>query len=250
MQQLAFPLPVKVRALVDSSAFGFDGCDLKVIARGVDGYDYACKRLTDGSHLPIAEWVGYHLWNACGLHTPEFAVLHLDNPESLDPEPAFGSRIEVAALQVDSKSPPWEAAQFFAKHKDHIQRNYPLDAFFSNYDRHGRNFIVRKNLGTGQLLSMDFSRSWLCNGLPFGDVHHMERGNSRPWWNFFKKSLSCTADDTALKKLLALPDEWLEKTLASAPNAWISQTDADNACRFWQNGRDGRALFALNWSHE
>lgn len=86
-------LPVRVLREVDST---FDGADLKRIARGEDGFDYAMKRIQEHPHLPLCEWVSYHLCRAVGIQTPDFAVL--DCGDTLPP--AFGSRIEYTK-QID-----------------------------------------------------------------------------------------------------------------------------------------------------
>jgi len=96
---------------VDSTG-RLDGVDLKRVAQCDDGYDYACKRLQDGGAIPLCEWVGHHLWRACGLLTPEFAVLHYSD----DSAPAFGSRIELLANQISSNAGVYAIGQFFREH--------------------------------------------------------------------------------------------------------------------------------------
>jgi len=227
------------------STLSFDGADLKRIARGDDGHDYACKRMQDGPAIPLCEWVGHHLWRACGLLTPECAVLHYPD----DAPPAFGSRLELLASQVVPDAVSYTIVQFFREHLPALSRCYPLDAFFANPDRHGRNFLARPSLtGHDDLLAIDWSRAWIANGQPFGSEDVMHTGHSRQWWNFFRDSMRAPVNCSALDTLLALDGDWLAAILHAAPAAWRSPFDTDSIIEFWHDKRHARADFARQWT--
>lgn len=75
MPQLSL-LPVNVVHVVPSAAVGVDGADLKWIARGDDGYEYAMKTVGESHTLPLSEWVCYALRVCEGLR-PTFECVDL-----------------------------------------------------------------------------------------------------------------------------------------------------------------------------
>ncbi len=93
-------LSVNVLHEVDSSTLGFDGADLKRIAHYDDGHDYAMKRVEDDHRLPLSEWVSYHLFKACGIPVPDYAILIRGQLP-----PAFGSRLVHGSSQIQWHSP-------------------------------------------------------------------------------------------------------------------------------------------------
>ncbi len=237
-------LEVTVLREIDSTAL-FDGADLKRVARGDDGRDYACKRMQDGPTIPISEWMGHHLWRACGLLTPDFSVLKYRDGSP----PAFGSRIELQASQVQHNPAPYTIVGFFRQHLPVISRAYPLDAFYVNPDRHGRNFLERPTLTTPELLCFDFSRAWAASGSPCGNESHMHAGNTKDWWRFFKNTMKAPANFTAVERAAALDVDWFEGTLKAAPPQWLSPIHTEKAIEFWHDSRHARAAFARAWAN-
>lgn len=227
---------------MDSTAL-FDGADLKRIARGDDGRDYACKRIEDGPAIPISEWMGYHLWRACGLLTPDFAILHYKDGSP----PAFGSRIELLASQVQKDPSIYTISGFFRPHIKSLSIAYPLDAFYVNPDRHGRNFLERPTLTAPELLCFDFSRAWATNGHPWGDRSQMDASNTKDWWKFFRNSMRISANLDALERASTLDADWFESKLMAAPAQWLSAIHTDKAIEFWHDSRSAQIAFAKAW---
>ncbi len=227
----------------DSTAL-FDGADLKRIARGDDGRDYACKRIADGPTIPISEWIGYQLWRACGMLTPDFSVLRYSDGSP----PAFGSRIELQANQVKNNPDHYSIIGFFRPHLRTVSLAFPLDAFYINPDRHGRNFLERPTLTDPELLCFDFSRAGAANSNPWGDEQSMATCNTAAWWNFFKNLMKASVDLTALQRASQLSDAWFEEQLHAAPSEWTSPIRIDEAVHFWHASRHARAEFAKQWA--
>lgn len=233
-------LDVQVLYEVDS---GYDGKDLKKLARGDDGFDYAIKRLIDGPFIPISEWVGYHLWQECGLLVPEFAALHYADGQP----PAFGSRIQLTATQIKKDPDKLTIAGFFRPHTQVLSLTYPLDAFFPNRDRHGRNFMERPTLTNQSLLSIDYSQAWLCTGLPTGDTGTLTASQTAAWWKHFKHRMGVPFNWAALEKAVNLPDDWIINVLNRAPGAWLKGVDMASVEAFWKNDRTARMQLAKDW---
>lgn len=235
-------LPVTVTQIVPSSTYGLDGVDLKWIARGDDNFEYAMKTMADHPFLPITEWVCYSLWGACGMAVPECAVLEVPGQP-----PAFGSRIVVGAYQVPKTADLFTIAARFRPHLGELAKLYPLDAFLPNPDRHARNVLMRPQLGGEVLVSIDFSRAWLVNGVPFGDMNSLAGSNTETWWRFFKNRMSVIPDHSPLDKISALPDDWMRTTLSEAPAEWLSGVDLDAISEFWKTSRADRVRDAKMW---
>jgi len=242
MAQLSL-LPVNVTAIVPSVSVGLDGKDLKWVARGDDGNDYAMKTVADSETLPLSEWVCYSMWGECGLPVPDCAVL----VRRSDP-PAFGSRIELQSYQLP-KGPAsfYTIAQYFRPHLADLGRLYPADAFLPNNDRHGRNVIFRQQLTGTTMVSIDFSRAWLQSGQPFGDMNSLTGSHTAKWWHHFRDLMNVKADHDALDKILALPDDWMLKTISQAPAEWSANINLTAVDDFWRNQRQARATSAKMW---
>lgn len=233
-------LDVHVLYEVDSA---YDGKDLKKLARGDDGFDYAIKRLVDGPFIPISEWVGYHLWQACGLLVPEFAALHYTDGQP----PAFGSRIQLTATQIKKDPDKLTIAGFFRPHIPVLALTYPLDAFLPNKDRHGRNFLERPTLTNPNLLSIDYSQAWLCTGLAVGNMSALNASQTASWWMHFKHKMGVPFDWDALEKAANLPNDWIIKVINRAPTAWLQGVDLASIEAFWKNDRATRVQLAKDW---
>lgn len=242
MSQLSL-LPVKVTAVVPSSQVGLDGADLKWVARGDDGHDYAMKTIEDSETLPLSEWVCYALWAECGLPVPDCAALAQQGKA-----PAFGSRIELRSSQLPKgNAAHYTVVQYFGAHRADVAKLYPADAFLPNVDRHGRNVLFRQQLTGTVMVCIDFSRAWLQTGKPFGDMTNLAGSNTQAWWQFFRDQMSVAPDHSSLDKILALPDEWMLETIGRAPPEWSSSVNLTAVDDFWRQSRQARGADAKMW---
>ncbi len=232
---------VSVLNLLDAKPLGFDGADLKVIARCDDGNDYAVKRLQDGQSIPLSEWVGHRLWRQCGLLTPDFSVLY-----AADGEPMFGSRIEMHKRQLKKEDGKYGIVTFLRPHASKLARCYPLDVWFANPDRHGRNFMLRPGVTGEVLLCIDWSRAWVCGGAPWGTPPDTQ-SNTAQWWGFLHKSMGLMPDGASMQAAMGLPDDWLESVLNEAPQEWKSHLDIGSIVDFWRNRRSLLAQSVADW---
>lgn len=235
---------VNVLHEVDSSTLGFDGADLKRIAHCDDGHDYAMKRVEDDPRLPLAEWVSYHLFKACGVLVPDYAVLRRGQLP-----PAFGSRLVQGSSQIQTNPDAYSVATYFANHHTELGTIYPLDAFLPNPDRHGRNILKRVGTLGDSLLAIDFSRAWVMNGAPFGDESCMKGSHSETWWGYFHGRLNIKANYSALDKIAnQLKDDWLSTVINLAPAEWTASVDVNEINEFWIKQRINRVSFAKSWT--
>lgn len=237
-------LTTKVLHEIDTSILGVDGKDLKVIGKADDGHDYAMKRVEDDPNLPITEWVAYCLYKKCGILVPDFAVLDRGSRS-----PAFGSRWILEASQIDQGPlSTYSITNFFSDVKVQISTIYPLDAFFSNPDRHGRNLLKKTQLTSTNLYTIDFSRSWVLNGFPFGDVNSLVNSRTKEWWNFFRDNMKIAPDFFNLEKIInEFDNDWMKKTIIETPEEWRRLINIDQIDEYWVKERSARVEFAKSW---
>lgn len=236
-------LPVRIIDEVDAGSLGFDGEDLKRVARCDDGHSYAMKRVQDGPLIPLSEWVGYHLCRKCSVLTPDFAVLN-------DPDggaPSFGSRI-ASYLQIEHDPGSFRVSSFFNGHHAALSAIYSLDAIVINPDRHGRNVFVEQGRGKqpSRVRAFDFSRAWLVTGAPFGNTESMRDSATQKWWRTLHR-LGCRPSQEALSLLQNTDAPWLRGVIESAPETWRASVDVDATVTFWERQRLTRIDWAQRW---
>lgn len=235
-------LPVIVTAELDAQEQGFDGADLKRIARCDDGHSYAMKRVEDGALIPLAEWVLHHLCRQCAIRTPDFTILHRGKTLA----PAFGSRIATYA-QIEEDPSSYRVATFFAGHQDSLSSAYTLAAVAIDPDRHGRNFFIDPGRGNRTLRMFDFSRAWLTSGLPFGNTERLRTSRTEHWWRKVFQRMGCKADEKTLSSLQATDAPWLHDVIQSAPQEWRITVDVDATATYWERQRASRIDWARRW---
>lgn len=235
-------IPIKILHEVDASSEGFDGVDLKRLAKCDDGHTYAVKRIEDHHLMPICEWVGHHFCRECGVLTPDFAILHAGDSNNAK---SFGSRISSFA-QIEHDPITARISAFFHGHYAALSRVYSIDAFLTNPDRHGRNLFVRSDAGGSALLAFDYSSSWLRTGEPFGNQDRMHDSHTFNWWRTFKR-LGAEVDKTTLTKLASLNGSWLKQVLDSSPTEWRNQFDETAVLKYWSESRMTRLKWAELW---
>jgi hypothetical protein len=198
------------------------------------------KRLADHPLLPISEWVGYHLSRAIGLATPDFATVWLD-----EHTPAFGSRLELVQ-QLGLPPSLIQIAKYFGPDlRAATEPIFAVDAFLPNDDRHATNFLWRDTAAGLVPLAFDFSRAWLTGGLPFGKFPLGENDHTIQMWQYLKSTFSYARPEVAMRKIVELPDDWLEMVLASAPPQWLDGFDIKPTIDFWKIQRSARCNAAL-----
>lgn len=230
-------IPIKI---IQQTPSNLGTADLKFIGLADDSHQYALKRLADHAFLPISEWVGYHLSRAIGLATPDFATVWLD-----EQTPAFGSRLELVQ-QLGLPPSLIQIAKYFGP--DLCAATEPIfavDSFLPNDDRHARNFLWRET-ATGVLpLAFDFSRAWLIGGLPFGKFPLSENDHTIQMWRYLKSTFSYTRPEVPMRKIVELPDDWLEMVFDLAPHQWLDGFDIKSTIDFWKTQRKARCNAAL-----
>lgn len=208
----------------------FPSADLKEVAVGIDGCEYAAKSVKDHACLPASEWFCYHLAGRVQLALPAFATL-LDGPEEV-----FGSRFEGGATQW-AKIAPAEQVNLLTTCGRDMSRILALDLLVGNDDRHLNNFLFRdQQLGGGKtVFAMDFSRSLFIRGWP-KDVFPMHSNSKTMMVMGILKSINVwdsTAAQVILTTIQSISNSEIAGWLNNMPKSWKINVPVDEAIHWW-----------------
>jgi len=235
MQQISF-MPVK---LAHEEPYYGPGKFLSLVGYTSNRIRYAVKRESDQPCLPISEWIGYKLCEACGVPTPEYAIV-----ECLDGEISFGSRWEEYSRQISSSMPGADAILLLRDHGAAISEMHAVDRLIGNVDRHAGNLIFARRAGEEIALAMDFSQAGPTIFKPFG-VHPMSgqcltmelialmKGHGFFHEGRYKRILGLLA---------AIGPNDFRAILDSAPDAWFVSIRKEELTDWWDNERPTRLM--------
>lgn len=150
-----------VRTIREDPA-NLNSADAEFIVTGEDGMDYVVKTTKKHPGIPASEWIGHNFADACGIPTPQYALIEL-----ADKRIGFGSQwdasafvdptVRAAVIGAGTKLAPLAAV---------FSSIFALDQFVYNDDRHfGNYFLVSTGRSVG-VKAYDFSRALLYHGWP------------------------------------------------------------------------------------
>ncbi len=230
-------LPVQ---LVDEQPFDRSrGKDL--LWTGTDEQDrrYALKTVEPGNiHLPLTEWLCYHLCGHAGILTPDFSAV-----TRLDGSLAFGSRWESDARQFspgrvsDAQFISWVNAS-----RVDISGMIALDAFMPNEDRHFANILFVDTGARLRALAFDWSRTKIFHPWPWP--------SSCKSWNSWNWLLTFKMDDLAavrsrMARVREITGDKIALILNAAPPEWRQNFDIDAAAIWWDANKAQRTEDAI-----
>lgn len=228
---MRLPFPVHIAREIPNP---FPTADLKVVAVGQDGCEYALKRLLDHPDLPASEWFCYHLGYKIQLALPPFAEMTDGTTQS------FGSRFEGGVKQWADYSPTEQYPLLNLCGKE-MSRILALDMFVGNDDRHLNNFLFRnqKIAGATIVFAMDFSRGLFVQGWPRDFCPMRSDTNSMMTLALLKSlgiwgqaaaklTLASIQSVSALEIeawLLEMPVSWVQRSRIAEVKAWWSSAE-------------------------
>lgn len=209
--------------------------DCTHICRCDDGSDYAIKFDKPTRDVRHVEWFCYRLAERIGLACPPSRVV--DMAGSL----VFGSRWETGEIKNW-----WLAIQAgdltIDDLKASVSRMYALDLFVHNEDRHLNNYFVRRQHLGCAMISMDFSRSWLCCGFPpKGDLPLAPSCNTIQAHRILTVSLPGLFElpefATVLDELRKVKVDEIKEYMGSHPEEWLPENKQTSILDWW-NSKD------------
>lgn len=208
----------------------FPTADLKEVAVGVDGCEYAVKSVNDHAFLPASEWFCYHLAGRVQLASPAFAML-IDNGVE-----AFGSRFEGGISQWSKVAPVDQMSLLSTCGKD-MSRIVALDLMIGNDDRHLNNFLFRdQQLGGGKtVFAMDFSRSLFIRGWP-KDFFPMPPESKTMQVMKILKTMGfwdTSAASLVLTSIQSIAASEVDGWLATMPSNWVTNLSINEVAGWW-----------------
>lgn len=224
---MSLPFPVEVAYTIPNP---YPSADLREVAIGTDGCEYALKGQADHSSLPATEWFCYHLASKMQLAVPQFVILQQGTLES------FGSRFEGGVKQWSQIPPPEQKALLSTAARD-ISRIIAMDLFVGNDDRHLNNFLFRNRQVDGGLVvfTMDYSRSLFIRGWP-KDAFPLPPGTKTMMVMNLLKQLSVwdgASATLALATIQSVSSVEAVSWLKAMPNPWMSGINLTQIGAWW-----------------
>lgn len=234
-------LPLLPIILVDEQPWDREkSADL--LAIGLDEQDrrYALKTVEpQNPHLPLIEWLCYHLCAMAGIATPDFGIV-----TRLDKSLAFGSRWEESAKEFSpGKVSSAQFVTWLEQAKADVSGMFALDAVMPNIDRHIGNMLFVQTGARLRALAFDWSRTRFFEPWPWPDTCH----SARTWAWITSLSLADRAAITErMQRVRAITEKQVFDILNATPETWRNNLDINAAALWWSVNKDNRTMQALS----
>lgn len=233
-------LPLLPIILVDEQPWD-RGKSADLLAIGLDEQDrrYALKTVEPSNpHLPLIEWLCYHLCNLAGIATPDFGIV-----TRLDKSLAFGSRWEESAKEFSPGKVTFpQFVGWLDQSKGDVAAMFALDAVMPNVDRHIGNMLFVQTGARLRALAFDWSRTRLFEPWPWPD-----NCKSALTWEWIT-SLSLADRDAVIERMeriKSITEKQVFDIMEAAPYAWRDSLDTQTAASWWSANKDSRTMQAL-----
>ncbi len=208
--------------------------------RASDGLEYIIKCKTNSSSIPRSDLIPHSEWFCSRLgdliHLPIPAYRTLAMP---DGELVFGSRCEGGVMPETVNW--WDKVEIgeidYNKIKETICRIYVFDNFIFNSDRHLNNYLFREARSGWSLFSFDYSRAWLCMGLPLRSLPFAPVEKTLKVQRYIRRKFGEYIDqvivDDVLNKLNYFTENDVNNIIESHPVEWLSENEKDGILSWW-----------------
>lgn len=225
---MSLPFPVQIARTIPNP---FPTADLKSVAVGRDGFEYAVKRIEDHPYLPASEWLCYSLGYRVQIALPPFCVLEDGSGE------AFGSRFEGGIHQFSDIQGPQNQQQLLIDCGSDMSRIIAFDLFVGNEDRHLNNFLFREQRLGGEktVMAMDFSRSLLVRGWPNDTVPMHPTTKTMMVMGLLKQAQTwdVTVAQMALASIHSISQAEVAHWLGEMPQSWLEPKKRQEISEWW-----------------
>lgn len=188
-------------------------------------------------HLPLIEWLCYHLCGMAGIITPEFAVVI-----RIDGSKAFGSRWAEGAQQFSAaKTSEPQLMAWLQQTRTDVAGMFALDAFMPNVDRHIANMLFQTVGPRLRALAFDWSRTHLFEPWPWP-----QGCNSDQVWQWLRHAghADMAAMRQRMARIEAIDADKVHDILQAAPEEWRDNLDIAAAAQWWRSNRNTRSQMA------
>jgi hypothetical protein len=209
-----------------------DTADCGLFCTCDDGSDYAVKGMEADARIPHSEWFCTRLGERVGLLSPPASIVVVDGEE------CFGSRWE-----TDPQRDWWIQATAgtiaFADLAGGLSRILAFDLFVHNDDRHLKNYLVRRQKTKHTVLAFDYSRAWLCNGIPPPAVPMGPDTGTIQTFRYltakFGEFLSPPDVAHVLNGLRKVPSSVVEQIILQHPQKWLTEEEKTAIIKWWNS---------------
>lgn len=207
------------------------GADLACSGIGQDGMTWIVKLRSPQPCLPITEWLGYHIYEACGFPVPYYGILEMP-----DGDTAFGSRLEGGVETIQGRSGSDLVADL-SSCADTLSGILALDLWYGNEDRHFNNFVWRRNeLQQTTPMVIDFSRAFLVRGWPLQDLRQVPCNTNTLISSLRSSGLwRPQAASLALARVASITQTSCNSWLDDSPGDWLDEQQRIALTTWWNS---------------
>ncbi len=210
-----------------------NSADAELIVTADDGMDYVVKTTKRHPGIPASEWLGHHFADACGIPTPQYAIVEL-----ADKRLGFGSQWDDSSLRDQgARRAVLEAGAKLAHLGAIFSSIFALDQFVYNDDRHfGNYFLVSTGRSFG-VKTYDYSRALLYHGWPPPVPPLKKACNTMACFRALVVGYPYdkAAGAEVIRKLRGLRAEQIRLWLDEMPRDWLSTPKKAQMCDWWND---------------
>jgi hypothetical protein len=206
--------------------------------------DYVIKTVRKHKGIPASEWLCHHVADACGISTPQFAIVQLS-----DGRLGFGSQWDSSSVSdhgtrqkilTEIPGVTGLAAKFSAI--------YVLDLFVHNDDQHEGNYFFVKTRGGHGVKAYDFSRAMLYHGWPMAALPLPRACNTMRCFSALRVGypFDATAVRETIRRLRGVTPNQVRSWMQEMPDEWLSDHDRVRVYNWWADEADNRIKFIEN----
>jgi hypothetical protein len=215
-----------------------NSADAEYVVTGEDGMDYVVKTTSKHPGIPASEWLAHNIADACGIPTPQYALIELN-----DGRLGFGSQWDMSAVtdqairnHVTTAIPGVAglAAQFSAI--------YALDLIIHNDDRHLGNYFIVKTQRDYGVKAYDFSRALFYQGWPMPQLPLKPTCNTVSCYRSLQVGYPYDKKIGAelIRRVRKIPSKQIKEWLDDSPKDWISAARKAEVHDWWDDGAQER----------
>jgi len=120
-----------------------------------------------------------------------------------------------------------------------LSKIYAFDHFVHNEDRHLKNFLFREQRNGWVVLAFDYSRAWLCNGMPLPQLPFAPDKKTILARRYLRAELGEYIDrsetDRILQRLSDVKETHILGAINGHPTTWLSGNQKDAIVKWWNS---------------
>lgn len=232
MQQ-SYLLPVRIQAISPSPWLTKD---IRGWGKGDDGKTYWLKDNKRGFYTPATEYFCFALAHLCGVPTPEFRFVLVEDEVCFGCVELPNSRRHESFLNAVAEGR--ERVRGFSRV---FSRTFALDLVLGNVDRTIYNFIFYDGVsGLPEVAAIDFGLAWWSVGFPHETISDLQGSNTLKVAKIISRGVAFDLEEamSVLTTIRGVGEGELSQYLNEIPEDFLPQRVRDATCQWWSTSRD------------